>query len=265
MNRIMLVVLLCCIAQVPTRVDAQTQQRPPISQEYIQSVSPVAGGGSIVSRSIPGQTVQTVTTVSQFPPTSNINPAIGYQPLRYQGQWSSQANPGNGYLYPSSNSTFATPQPTNTLGYRPVGNPTVQQPGMYQSPNNQGAQNCPTCLGARTTTTTTNYPVQISSPIPPSQIQSGIANTPPTISPPPSLLAPQPVYAPSNNWQTGGPYDPNLVASSGTNSAAKKSCDPVVALRNLPPATYIGQGIFGQPKAYIDGEPIRNFFRYLTY
>jgi hypothetical protein len=262
MNRIKLLILLCCIAQVPTGVTAQTQQRPLISQEYIQSVSPLAGGGSIVTRSIPGQNVQSVTTVSQFPPTSNTSPAIGYQPLRYQGQWSSQANPGNGYLYPSGNSTLVTARPTNTLGYRPVGNPTLQQPGLYQSPNNQLAQNCPTCVGA---TTTTNYPVQNSLPIPPSQIQSGIANTPPAILAPPSLSAPQPVYAPNSNWQAGVPYDPNFGASPGTNSAARKNCDPVVALRNLPPATYIGQGIFGQPKAYIDGEPIRNFLRYLTY
>lgn len=33
--------------------------------------------------------------------------------------------------------------------------------------------------------------------------------------------------------------------------------------RSLPAGTYIGQGWAGQPKAYVNNQPFRNFFRYL--
>lgn len=38
---------------------------------------------------------------------------------------------------------------------------------------------------------------------------------------------------------------------------------PLIPIRNLPPSTYMGQGLFGQPKAFVDGQPIRNLFRFL--
>ena len=38
---------------------------------------------------------------------------------------------------------------------------------------------------------------------------------------------------------------------------------PVVRLTNLQPGTYLGQGIIGQPTAYVDGQPVRNLFRYI--
>lgn len=38
---------------------------------------------------------------------------------------------------------------------------------------------------------------------------------------------------------------------------------PIVRLANLRPGTYLGQGIIGQPTAYVDGQPIRNLFRYV--
>jgi hypothetical protein len=33
---------------------------------------------------------------------------------------------------------------------------------------------------------------------------------------------------------------------------------------SLPPNSYVGRGIFGQPKVYVPGQPIRNALRYLT-
>ena len=38
---------------------------------------------------------------------------------------------------------------------------------------------------------------------------------------------------------------------------------PIVRLANLQPGTYLGQGIIGQPTAYVDGQPVRNLFRYV--
>ena len=39
---------------------------------------------------------------------------------------------------------------------------------------------------------------------------------------------------------------------------------PVVRLENMSPGVFVGQGIIGQPKAYADGQPIRNLFRYIS-
>lgn len=269
MNRIKFFVL-CLLAQTPTLAFAQTQQRPISSQEYIQSVSPIAGGGTISSRSVPGQNVQTVTTIAQLPSASNSNSAVGYQPRQYQGQWGGQSIPAtgttasNGYVYPSGNPNLIAGRPTNTLGYQPIGSRAFQQTRLFQPPSNQLAQNCPTCAGG----TSTNYPVQNFSPvspIQPPQFQNGVANTPPAILAPPNLTAPQPVFAPDNNWQSGMQYDPNFGTSPGAFNSGRTNYTPLFALRNLPPGTYLGQGLLGQPKAYIDGEPIRNLLRYMTY
>ena len=36
------------------------------------------------------------------------------------------------------------------------------------------------------------------------------------------------------------------------------------ALPTQANGTYVGRGLIGQPKAYVDGQPLRNFFRFLT-
>ena len=38
---------------------------------------------------------------------------------------------------------------------------------------------------------------------------------------------------------------------------------PIVPFRNIPPGSYVGQGLLGQPKAYVQGQPLRNLFRYV--
>ena len=39
---------------------------------------------------------------------------------------------------------------------------------------------------------------------------------------------------------------------------------PLLRLQNMPAGTYLGQGIIGQPTAYVDGQPIRNLLRYVA-
>lgn len=39
---------------------------------------------------------------------------------------------------------------------------------------------------------------------------------------------------------------------------------PIVGLRQLPPNVVVGQGLIGQPKAYVPNQPVRNFIRYIT-
>ena len=39
---------------------------------------------------------------------------------------------------------------------------------------------------------------------------------------------------------------------------------PVVTLTRMPGQYFVGRGIIGQPKVYVPGQPVRNFFRYIS-
>ncbi len=39
---------------------------------------------------------------------------------------------------------------------------------------------------------------------------------------------------------------------------------PLLQFRNMPPGSYLGQGLIGQPTAYVDGQPLRNLLRYIA-
>ena len=39
---------------------------------------------------------------------------------------------------------------------------------------------------------------------------------------------------------------------------------PLIQFRNFPPGVYLGQGLIGQPTAYVDGQPVRNLLRYVS-
>jgi len=39
---------------------------------------------------------------------------------------------------------------------------------------------------------------------------------------------------------------------------------PLLKLQNMPVGTYLGQGIIGQPTAYVDGQIVRNLLRYIS-
>ena len=66
----------------------------------------------------------------------------------------------------------------------------------------------------------------------------------------PCAPAPQSCYLPAARVAGGGaPY---------------VAFRPVVPLVAMPSAYYVGRGIFGQPKVYVPGQPVRNALRWLT-
>ncbi len=58
--------------------------------------------------------------------------------------------------------------------------------------------------------------------------------------------------------RTNTPFS-SLLAGSG-----RTAYTPLIQFRNMPPGTYLGQGVIGQPTAYVDGQPIRNLIRYVS-
>ncbi|HMP81037.1 MAG TPA: hypothetical protein PKD54_16390, partial [Pirellulaceae bacterium] len=78
----------------------------------------------------------------------------------------------------------------------------------------------------------------------------------------PAITYPQPSYPGSDPSVLVNPLPP--LGSSWPTQPPPHQPRPLVRLQNLPPGTYPGQGIVGQPKAYVDGQPVRNLMRYFS-
>ena len=114
--------------------------------------------------------------------------------------------------------------------------------------------------------------------VPRTAFQANAANSTPSLATPPNQLptAPPSSLPPhvQNNNVAGihcnpganiGQIYPYPATFNNTNLTYGPNFgpQPLIKLRTLPPSTYVGQGILGQPKAYVPGEPVRNFFRYI--
>jgi len=72
-----------------------------------------------------------------------------------------------------------------------------------------------------------------------------------------------------NYVRCGGVSTMPIDAYSGTNMSGFGSSTvaryrPIMSLGSVPQDYQVGQGLLGQPKVYVPGQPLRNFVRYLT-
>ena len=237
------------------------QSRPITAQEYIQSTSPLPGGGSVTSRSAPGQKTQTITTIAQLPSVgtaqSFVTPTPGFVPKQFSTETQLPSNLANQALNSGS-----YPYPTNALpnytAYRQVSTLNL---GPAET---RVAQNCATCnQNGGFANQSPALPTQLNFPVPNTNVQPP---PPPVSFQQPNLQAPAPTYQP--NFQPGtigtpqyGAQGANWYTPFVTGSGVYT---PIIKLGNLPPGTYLGQGWIGQPTAYVDGQPFRNLLRYLS-
>lgn len=234
------------------------------SREYMEASSPLKKGGVVVTRTAPGQQVETV--IYRETPSLVRTIAVVERPIETQGTPPqvaatqpgsdvSVAPPPDLYPYPQpipslNQGIFPSVMQVPSLGYsgttaqRPswFGQPT-QRPGWFANRNspqfNNPAQfnNTPQFTG----TQPFNQPF----------VQPPPADTAPMIQYPQAYQPGQMVTAASPQWTQ--PF-----------TASQQMPQPMVRFQNMPPGSYMGQGIVGQPKAYVDGQPMRNLFRYLT-
>lgn len=224
---------LVCQSKLSAQSDGQTSQpQRNDPREFIQSSSPLGDGSLITSRTSAAGGSQTYIAQARFQPQI---PTTGYQPRETWNQLQQNVAVGPGVTSPG----YAYPRfaqlPTNTLGLEPIGSSRQMETTFQQTFMPPAQLNCPTCIP-----------------------QAGMP--PAAIVPPgafPNQVAPQPIYPPMN--QTQQPW----LSSPGAVGGNRVNFTPLISLRNLPPGTYLGQGIIGQPKAYVDGEPVRNLFRYI--
>ena len=59
-------------------------------------------------------------------------------------------------------------------------------------------------------------------------------------------------------------FQPNIGVPQLAGNTGSRGLTPLIQFRNLPPGSYLGQGLIGQPTAYVDGQPIRNLLRYIS-
>lgn len=109
--------------------------------------------------------------------------------------------------------------------------PGSSVPGM-----GQGAYGVPTGMVPNATMPTGVFP---GSAVAPTMNPTPIATTSPFSYAPPAAMPPPTMYASSN-----GGYTPLVGFGQGTNAQ-------------------LGRGLYGQPTAYVDGQPVRNFLRYV--
>lgn len=234
--------------------------------EFIESSSPLPSGEQVVSRSAPGRGIQTVIlSPSGSSAIDNPQSVLSQNPAASQ-ETALRQTP---QILPST----VIPSAANTTYQYPVGNQlapsfvlyppvrasaTQNQPVPYQMPTlglsntltarrTQFRSNCGCNSQSLRRIPVAQGPViQIQPPA--SQIPTlAIPNQNPAVTTVNSIAS---VGAPQNAW--------NSPISSETGVY-----QPVIRLANLPPGTFVGQGILGQPKAYVDGQPIRNLMRYV--
>jgi hypothetical protein len=109
-------------------------------------------------------------------------------------------------------------------------------PGMGTGAVGSGVYGAPAGMVPNTAMPTGVFP---GSAVAPTMSPTPIATASPFTYTPPAAMPPQTVYAASN-----GGYTPVVGFGQGTNAQ-------------------LGRGLYGQPTAYVDGQPVRNFLRYV--
>ncbi len=201
-------------------------------QEFIQSTSRLKNGTTVSSLSRPGQATQTVvssTVQTDFRQTANQSFAI---PVTNQAGVIPQR-------VARSPQSVLQPPPENFSQPTVQSQPAVQPQGVAQP---QGAVWGGNNLGAFNGNAANQIPVLGTT-------------TQPT----------QQAFANRGLFGCNGCRQVNPVTGYPAFQGAVGSNSILTRYQNLPPGTYVGQGILGQPKAYVDGQPVRNLFRFVSF
>lgn len=257
-NRISKCGLVVCTALMfinSTNVEAQSNQAKNSTGEFKSASSPTSNGGTISTYAIPGQPGSEVTRV--------IEGNLGRRaPVSVIGQ-TGQSTPGNAQFNQSpfggktGNLAAQNPSGQSSAGQASVGQPLIGPvTTAVDSPFTMTTLGNPAPLdrlirqtGYNQSNLNSNAGVNVASRKGTVYNYPAAADTIPNLNP----ASPQTQgFVPQNYVQPG-------VANGTVPGAANQ---PAIAYRNMPPGTYMGKGIAGRPKAYVDGQPLRNFFRF---
>ena len=207
-------------------------------------------------------------------PASATNPRGFATPASYQPVNGNVTGNQNSNLGIPTNASAPNSSPSRLIhtSYTPATMTGYPQPG-YPTPNYQPAALAPTTYAS----TQYSYPGNPSAAYTPSQYTATQYSTPPATYASTLTNCCDPMYvqaqfvAPNMNANPGTlrtypQYGGNPYPNPGYSISQPYVRDtwvPMIPLRSMPYGTYLGQGIIGQPVAYVDGEPVRNFLRYI--
>jgi len=255
MMRIKLAMLIVVCMTIFQTNPTQAQTRPIAPDEYIQSTSPLRTGGSISGRTVPGTSRQQIITIAQLPVRNrdNSNSLNGSQfrlvsnsnlgTNRTLQQQVSAQRPAQYDVYPypaTSPPRMARLTPSESVAVAAQTNPVNRtfRRTAFQAPNSNNsvlrtAQNCD-C-----------------GPTGGFQVPAGTVPNFQSVQVAPQAAPQGPLFVPGTNL-SGQPIAPPTYRFQ-----------PVIRSQNLPPGTYLGKGIVGQPTAYVPNQPVRNVLRYV--
>ncbi len=211
----------------------------------------------------------------------NTNPILPDASIRPTLPFNPGAMPSSNMVVPL---TYGTPIPNGVTGINPGINPGI----INNPPTNFQTQPNYNPMGGNPAF---NSGVPMRSPsdsvMPNSQRSSSVVNGAPFVSSPPcqfdarSMVSPR-VYRqavdPCVQPTCGSPYasSPYATQPGGSpfsyvpptgmpyaNNGSNSGFRPLIGFGQSLANAYLGRGIIGQPTAYVDGQPVRNFIRYL--
>lgn len=237
---------ICFFAFVSTSIAQAQNNGVDTRQEYVRSSSPTKSGNRVISESVAGRRM---VRIARAP--GNSAPARPDLASETAANREATANRG------ADNSKYDYPDPgeaQQTTAFRQAAN---QAPQLNFPQVNRLAQ-C-NCNGV---------------PVPPQQLQFPQQNFG-NFGGFQQQTFQQPSFQPQQGFgfgfgnglqtgigvpqfnQTGGNWWTPFITGSGYYT-------PLLNFRNMPPGTYLGQGLIGQPTAYVDGQPVRNLLRYIS-
>ncbi|MEZ6105118.1 MAG: hypothetical protein R3B96_03165 [Pirellulaceae bacterium] len=252
--------LMVVVAMLPTSLRAQGTYGPynGSAQTYVMSSSPSSDGGTITTTYTAPRSVSVGSTVG--PPTSGpaqvtYSPSYGPQvpgtPVYGAGQPTfdpyargvAQAN----YQVPANLPPTLPQTPSGQMPAGGVVNNAAINTSGYSGYNNAGINPY------------VGYPVR-TAPVSGAVVPVGyqVANYPQGMSTCDSPAG----LPPSLSYQTPGAVGQPYGYGYGT-VPVNGNYKPLAPLFSVPNGTYVSQGLLGQPKAYVNGQPVRNIFRYI--
>lgn len=238
------------IPTVPQDIPVPYQPYQPSAPVGLPPASTIIPPPTMPSSAVP-------TTVLPAPPTYYV-PAPGYLPAQGLPQGTAAgamvAQPGVPYAgspMPTYNrpASFVNSAPFVSPPPAAVDARSMVSPAVWQQSAGQANPSCNPSLassaagtGPRPTVPTgmvaPSVPMGING-VTPTQGMVPPTNASPFAYAPPAAMPPQTIYAPAN-----GGYVPLVGFGQGANAQ-------------------LGRGLYGQPTAYVDGQPVRNFLRYI--
>lgn len=226
-----LLVLVAVFGQQIAQGQTVNDRAPIIAAGFVTSSSTLPNGGYIRSSTpiarLASNETYTVTAGSVPETTISASDTISYRPMTETSTVSLSASPSMTTVVNSNETVGAGTVVTNNASWQST------TPASFTS-----AQANP-CVNYTPTSATTVMSVP-----PPPTTQVMPANTVPTLT---TQVAPTAV-----------------VASTPVSAPALTTYKPLIPLRrSVPAGTYVSQALWGQPKAYVQGQGVRNFFRYI--